>query len=285
MPQIDIDGANSKISADTIQGQSGTTVTVTAGHNLAGSGSGLTALPAGNLTGTLPAISGVNLTSLNASNLGSGTVPTARLGSGTASSSTFLRGDQTYAAAGGGAWEHILTVDASNVANVDFDSGTATYTMSDYSYIVFLLKHVYGNTASQIPQILFSTNDGSSYLSDYQAGESSFDVDGLTENGGNTAGDSKCDLTSGDPLNSGAGGVNYAFSGELWQPSHQGTATRNQSIRWQCVYADGSGDTKQVNGFGFTADTIDSGGLDAWRFKMSSGNITGRFSMYGIKDS
>ena len=42
--------------------------------------------------------SGASLTALNASELGSGTVPTARLGSGTASSSTFLRGDQTYAA-------------------------------------------------------------------------------------------------------------------------------------------------------------------------------------------
>ena len=41
---------------------------------------------------------GSGLTDLNASNLGSGTVPTARLGSGTASSSTFLRGDSTFAA-------------------------------------------------------------------------------------------------------------------------------------------------------------------------------------------
>ena len=41
---------------------------------------------------------GSGLTALNASNLGSGTVPTARLGSGTASSSTFLRGDSTFAA-------------------------------------------------------------------------------------------------------------------------------------------------------------------------------------------
>jgi hypothetical protein len=41
--------------------------------------------------------SGANLTSLNASSISSGTVPTARLGSGTANSSTFLRGDQTYA--------------------------------------------------------------------------------------------------------------------------------------------------------------------------------------------
>ena len=66
MPQLDLDGANSKISADTMSGQSGTTVTVQSGHNLVGSGSGLTALPAGNLTGSLPAISGASLTSLPA---------------------------------------------------------------------------------------------------------------------------------------------------------------------------------------------------------------------------
>ena len=63
-----------------------------------GSGANLTSLPAANLTGTLPAISGANLTNLDASDLASGTVPTARLGSGTASSSTFLRGDSTFAA-------------------------------------------------------------------------------------------------------------------------------------------------------------------------------------------
>ena len=64
MPQVDIDGANSKLSADTIRGQSGTTVTIQSGHNLVGSGSGLTALPAANITGTLPAISGASLTNL-----------------------------------------------------------------------------------------------------------------------------------------------------------------------------------------------------------------------------
>ena len=39
---------------------------------------------------------GSGLTALNASNISSGTVPTARLGSGTASSSTFLSGDSTF---------------------------------------------------------------------------------------------------------------------------------------------------------------------------------------------
>jgi len=71
---------------------------VTTATTFSGSGASLTNLPAANLTGTLPAISGANLTNLDASDLASGTVPTARLGSGTASSSTFLRGDSTFAA-------------------------------------------------------------------------------------------------------------------------------------------------------------------------------------------
>jgi hypothetical protein len=48
------------------------------------------------VTGTITG-PGSGITALNADNIASGTVPTARLGSGTANSSTFLRGDQTYA--------------------------------------------------------------------------------------------------------------------------------------------------------------------------------------------
>jgi hypothetical protein len=56
----------------------------------------------GNFTanvGTFTTVTGAGsgLTSLNASNISSGTVPTARLGSGTANATTFLRGDSTYA--------------------------------------------------------------------------------------------------------------------------------------------------------------------------------------------
>jgi len=76
-------------------GTSGDTVSIPSGATLDISASTLTP-PA-----TMPASSGVNLTALNATNLGSGTVPTARLGTGTASSSTVLYGDNTWAAAGG----------------------------------------------------------------------------------------------------------------------------------------------------------------------------------------
>lgn len=47
--------------------------------------------------GTPSAGNGSNLTNLNASNLSTGTVATARLASGSATSSTYLRGDQTWA--------------------------------------------------------------------------------------------------------------------------------------------------------------------------------------------
>jgi hypothetical protein len=54
--------------------------------------------------GTFTTVSGAGggLTGINASNISSGTVATARLGSGTANASTFLRGDQTYAVVSSG---------------------------------------------------------------------------------------------------------------------------------------------------------------------------------------
>ena len=58
-----------------------------------------TALPvaSGGTGSNTATFSGANITSLNASAITSGTVPTARLGTGTANATTFLRGDQTYA--------------------------------------------------------------------------------------------------------------------------------------------------------------------------------------------
>jgi hypothetical protein len=54
-------------------------------------------MPGGSLIATTFSGSGASLTSINASNLSSGTVATARLATGTANASTYLRGDQTWA--------------------------------------------------------------------------------------------------------------------------------------------------------------------------------------------
>ena len=81
---------------------------------------------------------GANLTSLNASNIGSGTVPTARLGSGTASSSTFLRGDSTF-----------------QTVNTDLVSDTS--------------PQLGGNLASNGNDILFADSDKAIFGSDSDA--------------------------------------------------------------------------------------------------------------------
>ena len=80
---------------------------------------------AGVITSTSFVGSGANLTNLNGSNIASGTIPTARLGSGTASSSTFLRGDSTFAAPPAGAISAIGSDGAARVLTSDGD-GTAT---------------------------------------------------------------------------------------------------------------------------------------------------------------
>jgi len=64
--------------------------------NVAGVSTFANAVISGVCTATTFSGSGASLTNLNGSNIASGTVPTARLGSGTASSSTFLRGDSTF---------------------------------------------------------------------------------------------------------------------------------------------------------------------------------------------
>ena len=75
----------------------------------------------GIITATSFSGSGASLTSLSASNL-TGTVPTARLATGTADATTFLRGDSTWASAG-----VTLTDDTSTNANryVTFTSSTS----------------------------------------------------------------------------------------------------------------------------------------------------------------
>lgn len=63
----------------TVTGNSTITGTLNVSSTITGNGSGLTNLPAANITGTLPALDGGSLTNLNASNLASGTVAAGRL--------------------------------------------------------------------------------------------------------------------------------------------------------------------------------------------------------------
>ena len=95
-----------------------------------GDGSQLTGLTAGqipNLDGakiTTGTVAAARIDNLAASKITSGTVATARLGSGTANNSTYLRGDQTWAAAGPGTGQQYVNLEslgsASNTGNNTF---------------------------------------------------------------------------------------------------------------------------------------------------------------------
>jgi plastocyanin len=79
----------------------------------------------------MPAASGANLTSLNATQLTSGTVPIGRIGAtGTPSGSTYLRGDNSWAAVtGGSASDSFATIAVAGQSSVVADSSTDTLTL------------------------------------------------------------------------------------------------------------------------------------------------------------
>ena len=129
---------------------------VTTSTTFSGSGASLTNLPAAQLSGTAAAINGSNITNLNASNIASGTVPTARLGSGTANSSTFLAGDSTFKTVTG------TTINNNADNRVITGSGTAN-TLNGESGLTFSSDRlILTNTSTPQIRINNDTSDGSS---------------------------------------------------------------------------------------------------------------------------
>lgn len=98
--------------------------------------------------------SGASLTNLNASNLATGTVGTARLASGTANSTTYLRGDQTWASV------------SSTPTTAQVLSATAGLTAGDVGSYGIFRPNTAGGTISQGSTIAGSGIKWSSCLGD-----------------------------------------------------------------------------------------------------------------------
>ena len=130
-----------------------------------------------NASTQLPALSGALLTSLNASSLASGTVGTARLGSGTANSTTFLRGDGSWASAGSiGSITNknsnytVLTTDVmvySTISGVTYTLPTAA--SAGAGKILYLLCATGGGTG----QIIFSASGTDHLIIPYYGSQTS----------------------------------------------------------------------------------------------------------------
>ena len=223
----------------------------------------------------IPAINGSQVTALNASALASGTVPTARLGSGTASGTTFLAGDQTYKAVGG-SLEFLGSTTASSTASISFTSLMS----ASFDNYMFVFAGMRPATDGAELRALLSTDNGSSFLSASYA----FVVPvvffiGASGNGGN----SESTSTSSIQVSSGMGNdADAGFSGNVFVWNVNDSAKRTSLYgEWVGEESSNVGAAGHSWGFHLTAATH-----NAIQFKYSSGDMAdGVVKMFGIKNS
>jgi hypothetical protein len=211
----------------------------------------------------------------NASNISSGTVPTARLGSGSASSSTILYGNQTWGTLPStGALTLLATVNASGVSSVSFGSSVLT---NAYNKYVIEFDGFYTSANSDQLLMTLSTNNGSSYLS---SGYSGYSI----ALGGAGA------VSSFAATNS---NTNFLFGGSSITTVNTSTATSQGTIRfsnpsasknfavdWNIVLNQGSGSLYTIIGGGLNTGTT---AINNIKFSTVNGsNIFGNFHLLAI---
>ena len=148
-----------------------------------GSGANLTSLPAGNLTGTLPAISGANLTGISAG------IEMAQQWRVTSSS----QGNQTPLTA----WEAIDTGGQGNIGSaMSVSSGIFTYPSTGIYLILFTLSGYSDNhTQNVIGTINHTVNNGSNWITCGSGFDGIYDFNNSYPSWGDTTAMHMADIT------------------------------------------------------------------------------------------
>ena len=180
---------------------------------------------------------------------------------------------------GGGAFEHLLTTTASDSANITFNSTYITTTYLDYMIVMSGMK---GASDGAQAAMLFSVDNGSNYLSDYQLvvnGRGAGNNDRFRQS------QSSSDLRfNGNTAIGGATGEGFAVVVKIFDPMKQsGTTDIVTMFNAQQSYISNSGELTVTNAAGCNAVTT---AVNNIKFEMTSGNIeSGKVSLYGRKVS
>jgi len=215
---------------------------------------------------------------LNASNLASGTVPTARLGSGTASSSTFLRGDSTFAEPSGGAWNLVYSDNVSSLG-----SGSNAYSDSNMFSSTYDFYRIY--ILNWEPQ-----NDGVDF-------ELQFTIGGVLRTS-----DYRFNLRREESLQDNTNGAYSNGGGAIRIMEGCGNATGESMSGWfeyqnptgdngnwyntQCMYGGIETNGYTIGGVGQGTNQTSTGPITGFTIKAHSGGL-GSYNLraYGLKTS
>ena len=234
-------------------------------------------------SGTLTASSfsgdGANVTNINADNISSGIVTTARLSSGTASADTFLNGHGQFIEAGGGAWNLLSTTTTSAASTIDINSNI------DSTYDTYVIKGIiYASAHYTRLRCQFYNNGtiltGTNYYSVSQrvmGNNNSVFEDNRGEWGLLT-------YASVDPSTNGLSGSSdelYHFEIELDRPSQSRTRYAFKLTGWMGAWYVNR--IEYVNGvIAYNNDTTALTNINGIRLLPSTGTLTGTFKLYGI---
>ena len=198
---------------------------------------------------------------------------------GTASSTTFLRGDNSWQAAGGGAWELVTSTDTGTSTYVDFTVS------STYDVYAITFSSISSQYTAKILRLDASINAGSSWLA---SNEYSWHLNKSTYQSASYAAEANAAQGWGINLTKNGGGMAsgiYSMSGTLYfyKPSD---AVKYKQLSW-CIptHETTGGYESSVNiGAGMVSTTS---AINKLRFKWSSGDFAGAgtIRLYGIKNS
>ena len=271
----------SKIEVDKVDPQSGTALEIGTSGDTVTVPSGVT-LTTTNATVNLPAsVGGLGTGITNAQLAGSidvtskitGVVPTANLGSGSASSSTILYGDQTYKAEpAGGAWNLQATETASGASSVEFVHGASGVDLTSYKFYKIVGVDIVVSDNDSKMLVRYSDDTGVSYEStNYQTTMSYTGYGDSPSSTGTT--------TAAMWLNnfSNTSGYSGFFEFTFCNPS---STTLNKLAWWVATMVDKTPEMR--NSFGGGSRWDSNADVDAVQVLPDGGTFSGVFKLYGI---